>query len=705
MPLSDTVRVREQVDIKEVNVQKVTDRALINQSPFAVRSIDIRKEYSKGGDIGEVMNRSMGMRLRSDGNIGAPVNINLGGLQGKAVRLFRDGIPIELYGRAFSLGMIPVNMLERVDIYNGVMPISIAGDALGGGVNMITRNETESTFGATYELASFNTHRATANLLWQDKKQEWYVGGLGSFNYSDNSYDVHVPVINLETGVATYKDLPRFHDAIRSQYVEGFVGVKNKAWADDLRLTILQSNFYKELQHDARMDKVFGEPTSNNAHYGGMLHYKKRLFADKLSIHAFGTYSYFNTQFVDTARVRYAWDQSIVGTTPTPGEINLGNNQHLDYHMLSNRLQVSYALSDRHQVDFSQMSFWQRRIGSDPLGAISALENIDVLSVPANYKKSNMGLGLTSSWLDGKLESVLGLKYYRFTTQGYATDNFNLGWRAESSDDRFGHLAGLRWDVGAFRLKTSYEYATRLPDEIEIFGDAQTIKENMELKPERSHNLNLGTEYNYQQGKQSFTASAGLFYRRVRDIIFLQLDIPFNRYINYNQSKIAGFETEIIYKPFRFADIGGNVTYQDIRRVNVEAMFRMDEGARVPNQPFFFGNLWANISFEDVVRSGDRISLNWNAQYTHRFYLLSIPRSQEPGVWEKTPDFQSSMVIPNDGRLGQWGHNAGVYYHLASKQWTLAAESRNIGNTRLYDNFSVQRLGRSFHIKLIYQLF
>ena len=703
---SPQTHLRAKIDIQEVAVQSMTERRAITQSPFAVQSLDVRKEYSKGGDIGEVMNRASGIRLRSDGNLGAPVNINLGGLQGKAVRMFRDGVPMELYGRAFSLGMIPVNMLERVDIYNGVMPISLAGDALGGGINLISRKEKANTLGVTYELSSFNTHRATANAYWQDKQQRWYAGALGSFNYSDNDYRVNVPLIDLETGVQTYQDLPRFHDAIRSYYVESFVGLQNRIWADDLRLTVIRSNFYKELQHDAMMNKVYGEPVSKDDNYGAMVQYRKRLLNDRLNISALGTYSFFNTQFIDTATVRYGWGGEIIGRSPLPGEINLGNNQQLDYHMFSGRIQASYDLSDRHRLDFSEMFFRQRRLGSDPLGAISAIENIDVLAVPANYQKDNMGLGLTSTWLDGKLESILGVKYYRFKTQGYATDNFGLGWKAESQGDQFGHLVGLRWDLGVVSLKSSYEYATRLPDELEVFGDARLIKENMELQPEKSHNINLNGQYSLQRGEQSLTASAGLFYRRVRDIIFLQLDIPFSRYINYDQSRIMGFETEVNYKPFHFLDFGGNLTYQDIRLVNImEPMFRNMEGSRVPNQPFFFGNLWANASIPNVLHAGDRLAWNWNAQYTHRFYLLPIPKSQEPGLWEAVPDFQSSMVIPNDGRLGQWAHNTGIYYHFAGEQVTVSAECRNLGNARLYDNFSVQRPGRSFHIKLIYQLF
>lgn len=699
-------RTPSHIELEEVSVYSVTEVKKMEQSPFSVQAIDLSQSYHKGGDIGEVLVRASGIKLRSDGNVGAPVQINLGGLQGKAVRIFKDGIPIELFGHGFSLGTIPVNMLERVEIYNGVMPIYLASDALGGGVNLVSRKERETFAELSYEAGSFNTHRATANARWQSKNRKWYVGTSSSFNYSDNNYTVNVPFYAQETGATEYRDTKRFHDAVRSHYVETYFGLQNRSWTDDFRLNLINSGFFKEIQHDAEMNKVYGEPYSKESSYTSLLSYRKNFLNERLNVNALATYSFFDTRFIDTAKVRYGWGGDAIGQSASPGEINLGNNQQLDYHFFSSRLNASYKLSAQHVLDFSELYYQQNRKGSDPLGAITAVERIDVLTVPAVYRKNNIALGIRSTWLDKQMESIIALKHYHFSTMGYTTDNFGLGWRTSGSGDQVGYLGGLRWSSDRYMLKVSYEFANRLPDELEIFGDARLIKENMALQPEKSHNVNLNAQYTFGSADNQLKLTTNLFYRNVRDIIFLQLDIPFSRYINYDKAKVKGFELEANYILNQRFNFGTNLTYQDIRRVGIEeTMFKNLEGSRVPNVPFLFGNVWLSSYFDNILREKDRIEINWNGNYTHRFFLKAIPRSQEPGLFEHVTDLQTSLVIPRDGRLGQFTNNLGIYYHFAGSRLSCSGEVRNVGGARLYDNFNVQKPGRSFHLKLVYQFF
>lgn len=701
----DTIKDRT-VDLDEVTVKSITAKQIIDQSPFSVQAIDLRKDHHKTGDVSEFLNRASGVKLRSDGNLGSSVKINLGGLQGKAVRVFKDGIPIELFGHGFNLGTIPVNMLDRVEIYKGVMPLYLASDALGGGINMVTRTSRKNYAEVSYELGSFNTHRATANLLWLNKNNRWYAGSNASFNYSDNNYKVNVPFYDPHTSKQELKDARRFHDATSTYYTEVFAGIKNRHWVDDMRLTVINSQFNKEIQHDAEMNKVYGEAFSREKNYTGLLNYKKAWMDDRLQVSMLGSYSAFNTKFIDTTTARYGWDGHKIGQNLQPGEINSGNNQRLNYQFVSARLNVAYQLSEQHVLEFNELYYRQRRKGSDPLGAISVIELVDVLTVPAVYQKDNMALGLRSTWLNKSLESIAALKYYHFSTKGYTTDKYGFAWRSSASKQQLGYLAGLRWSNDHYLMKLSYEYASRLPDEYEIFGDAIMVKENLDLHPERSHNINLNGQYTVQKDNRNLTLSAGLFYRKVKDIIFLQLDIPFSRYINYERANVKGFEAEASYTPGKRFDFGANLTYQDIRRVDIkESIYKSLEGSRVPNVPYLFGNFWLNTHFSNVFSAGDNLSFNWSANYTHRFFLKAIPKNQEPSLFGKVKDFQTSLIIPRDGRLGQFSNNAGIYYHFSESRLTLSAECRNITNVRLYDNFNVQKPGRSFHVKLVYQIF
>ncbi|WP_089069773.1 TonB-dependent receptor plug domain-containing protein [Flavobacterium reichenbachii] len=689
--------------LSEVVVQNKTLKKQMEESPFSVQVIDLKKQYDKAGDVGDFLNRASGVKLRTNGNLGAAVQINLGGLQGKAVRFFKDGVPIELFGHGFSLGTIPVNMLDRVEVYKGVMPVYLASDALGGGVNMVTRTSNKNFAEVSYEIASFNTHRATANLYLQNKKN-FYGGFNGSLNYSDNDYKVNVPIQNSTN--EEFRDVKRFHDMTRSNYGEAFVGLKDKSWADDLRLTLIYSDFYKQIQNDAQMVSVYGQAFSKEQNYTGMVNYRKKFFDDKLKVSFLTNYSHFNTKFIDTATVRYNWAGDIIAENLQPGEIRSGNDQRLKYNFVSSRLNLEYALSDRNFLEFSELYYYQRRKGSDPLGAISVIEGVDVLTVPATYKKDNMALAWRSLWINSKLESIIAGKYYHYNTSGYTTDNYGFAWKSSKDDNQFGYLGGLKWAENNYLIKFSYEYATRLPDEFEIFGDARLIKENLDLDPEKSHNINLNGQYSILKENSSLTFAAGLFYRKVEDAIFLQYDIPFSRYINYEQTEVKGIEFETNYSPVKWISTGFNATYQDIRRVGIkEPIYSYLNDSRVPNIPFLFGNFWVNTYFKDLFKDGDNMNFTWNANYTHRFFLVSIPKSQEPSLFGPVKDFQTSLIVPQDGRTGQFTNDVGVYYHFSDQKITVSAECRNIGGVKLYDNFNVQRPGRSFHLKLVYNFF
>lgn len=699
--LNDTTEKLEEVIIRSQSIKQK-----LENSPFSVQVIDMKTQYDRSGDVGNLLNRAAGIKVRTNGNLGSETQINLGGLQGKAIRIFKDGIPVELFGHGFNIGTIPTNMLERVEVYKGAMPVYLASDALGGGINLVTRNPTSNLMEASYEIGSFNTHRVTANVFITGKNPSHYVGLNTAYNYSDNNYKVNTPFIASETGQKYYKEVKRFHDATKSYYGEVFTGIRGKKWADDIRFSFIFSDFYKEIQNDSEMGKVYGKPFNKEQNYAALVSYKKELLDKRLKINSTFNYSHFNTRLIDTATVRYDWDGKIILKDQVIGEINKGgSNQRLRYDLFSSRISATYEIKDNHFVELGELFYSQRRKGSDPLGAVSPVYNIDVLTIPATYQKNILALALRSLWLDKKVESIFAVKHYNSKTEGFTTDKFNFAWQSSKSNNLLGYLGGFKWNNDQFLTKLSYEYATRLPDEFEVFGDGVLIKENLDLNPEKSHNVNLNAQYVYGNKKNNGTVATNLFYRKVKDAIFLQPDIPYNRYINFHQVEIKGIEIEATYNINNQIDFGFNGTYQDIRRINEKAEFKIYEGSRVANIPFLFGNVFLNGHLNNILKTKDRLSLRWNLNYVHRFYLTDIPKSQEPSLFGEATEVSSELIIPNDGRLGQFSHDIGLYYQFSNKKIRTSLEMMNLGNVKLYDNFNVQKPGRSIHFKIIYNFF
>ncbi|VTP86645.1 TonB-dependent receptor plug domain-containing protein [Sphingobacterium daejeonense] len=63
---------------------------------------------------------------------------------GRSVGIFIDGIEISTYGSSFNLNNIPPAMIERIEVYKGVLPAHLTGDLLGGAINIVLKKGTST---------------------------------------------------------------------------------------------------------------------------------------------------------------------------------------------------------------------------------------------------------------------------------------------------------------------------------------------------------------------------------------------------------------------------------------------------------------------------------------------------------------------------------------------------------------------------------
>jgi hypothetical protein len=118
----------------------------LEDSAEAVRVVELGEAHVRSADLGEVLRRTEGVDVRGTGALGAPVLLSLNGLVGAQVRVFVDGVPLELSGLGEDLSRLPVGELERVELYKGVVPLRLGADALGGAIHLVTRERFQRGF-------------------------------------------------------------------------------------------------------------------------------------------------------------------------------------------------------------------------------------------------------------------------------------------------------------------------------------------------------------------------------------------------------------------------------------------------------------------------------------------------------------------------------------------------------------------------------
>lgn len=127
------------VDLNEVLVIQKSEKKEIETKGFAVNVIETKEVAQRNFQTNELLDRTVGIRVRQNGGLGSAVNYNLNGMSGNSVRVFIDGISISTYGESFSLNSIPPALIERIEVYKGVIPAHLADDALGELINVILK--------------------------------------------------------------------------------------------------------------------------------------------------------------------------------------------------------------------------------------------------------------------------------------------------------------------------------------------------------------------------------------------------------------------------------------------------------------------------------------------------------------------------------------------------------------------------------------
>ena len=93
----------------------------------------------------------------------------------------------------FSLDEIPIDIIERIEVYKGIIPARFGCDGLGGAVNIVSKEFSTDYLDASYELGSYAMHKASLFSRKNLPKHGVLVGAGGYFTYAENNYRFHVP--------------------------------------------------------------------------------------------------------------------------------------------------------------------------------------------------------------------------------------------------------------------------------------------------------------------------------------------------------------------------------------------------------------------------------------------------------------------------------------------------------------------------------
>lgn len=668
----------------------------LSEQPIQITSIDLNQFQSESVDIISVLDRSAGLRVRRTGGLGSDANIQLNGFTGRAVRLYYDGIPMELLGGGIQINNLPVNAISRIDVYKGVMPVDVGTDALAGGINVVPKLVETDFLDASYQVGSFKTHIGTLSAT-KVLGNNWFASFSGFYNFSDNDYENNVRNLIVETLTEEDIRVRRFHNQHQSSMANLQVGTSGKSWADQFIYSFNYNQRYDEIQHGVRLgNRPIGEVERRRSVLVQSLRYKKCLAKDRLKVDYFGNFAFLHNDVDDSTTNLYNWRGEIhpfitqgggneIAGRPTRRE---GNDR-----ASTQRLTFSYEFNPNHSLTLSSFYAWQKVIGEDPLGLRITDENIDPNTVPSYLNRSITGLSYKAKWFNKKLETITFGKFYYFDNQAIQITqvggDFVFDTRVDGNDQGFGIGAKYSFTDDIF-LRASYERALRIPDGSEVFGDFITIGANFGLRPEQSNNINIGGYFKHKfDAFRYISLDASYFIRDQRDLIRLEPGRNENdlaKFINEDEVEGQGIELTLSGAPIRGLNIVANFTHQDIVTAGeVNATNTNLIGSAIPNIPILFYNVSARY----------RIETPWNAD--HQFTISSFFNY----VDEFDVILQGSQRNPDNVIPTQQTIDLGLTYEI-ERRYSLSFQVNNLTNNEVFDNFRVPRPGINYSLKIRY---
>ena len=676
-------------DVTEIVVEDLPEAERLRHSAEAVTVIETDTAKRGSSDLGEVLSRSQGVSVRRGGGLGSSTWLSLNGLSGDQVRVFLDGVPLALAGFPANVGLanVPVNLVDRIDIYRGVVPIRFGADALGGAINLASPTPRKGLHGsASYQGGSFETHRLTASLQARLAPSGLFTRASGFFDTTANDYPINVEVAD-DQGQLHEAKVHRFHDGYRAYGGKLDLGVVDVDWADHLLVHGFATRSRKDIQHNIVMTVPYGEVETAELSAGGSLDYR-RVFNNHVELDLVGGYTWAQTQFQDLGECVYDWFGQCILDRPQPGEIGVGPiDQVIAEHTGFGRFNLHWQPAAAHGLGASLAPTYVTRGGDDR--TVDDPELRDPLSFRRELLTIVTGLAYTLDVFEERLENVAFAKSY--VQLARSEENLPGGDPIERNRDtaRFGVGDGLRYRFAPWIwAKLSYEWATRLPRPDEIFGDGMRVVANLELAPETSHNTNLGLTIDARDTRAgSWRLDINGFWREAEKLIVLLGNDQVFSYQNVFGARSLGVEGGVGWtSPGDYFALDLNGTYQDFRNVADKGAFADFAGDRIPNRPYLFANGSARTQLSSLASSRDELSLTWTTRYVHEFFR----------GWESVGLTAYKQVVP-----AQLLHAIVLTYLVRGEHLDLSftGEVQNLTNQRAFDYFGVQRPGRAVHFK------
>ena len=681
-------QVRSDVSLKEqaeeISGVTVSGKSIAHQKKeqsMPVTVIDMSNLRGTVSSVQDILLKTVGITLRSSGGVGSSSRISVRGLEGKRIGFFIDELPLGEQTDYIDINDIPIDMIDRIEIYKGVVPARFGGSSLGGAINIVIREYPDKYADLSYGYESYNTHKAQG-VFKRNLKQRGLVFGIGGgYTSSDNNYSFDSP---FQEGLR----ITRNHDKYRKLIIGGSFKAK-KWWFDEVELEPVFVKTYKEIQgieYDIR------EAHSQSLMTGLSNKLEKDNFlTEGLNLDMFNGLVLTKMNFIDKATRRYEWDGS---SYPTPsrygGEAGYNYPSDSDDKKLTfiNKTNLEYILTERHSLNINSVFSMANGTPKDDLKTLSLGKQVNFDSQMRSWIS---GLTYDFRTLNDVFLNSLTVRHYMYTMHTQMAPLFVPGkYDVDVNKSDFGVNNAMRYRfLPSLMGKLSAGYEVRIPSETELLGDGIAVIPSPDLLPERNLSANLGLLFDLT-GKHPTNAQIEMnfFYMYLQDMIRYTAGLIGAQYQNFGEMRTLGVEFEAKADVLPSLYLYGNTTYQDLRDTRAyepeSTVPNPTKNKRMPNIPYLMANAGLEFHRENLFGgTGQNTRLFADVAFVEEYYY----------------DFEMTQLqkrrIPRSTTI-----DIGFEHSFLNNKVFLSGKVRNITNEKTLSEFNRPLMGINGGVKL-----
>lgn len=547
--------VDEQVTVTATQVDTALSRTPDSTTVLSAQEISTRQQFT----MSQALRAVPGITVQQSGGPGTVTSLFLRGAESDQTLVLVDGIRANAFGGGIDLSQVPLADVERIEVVRGPQSAIYGGDAIGGVVQVITKQGGAPRGQASFEFGSREMMRATASTVGEAGAFRWHLGGD---YYEDEGF----------TGLASNGETVSNDDAEIGQ------GTVTAGWRHAASGGDLQGTF-------RYVDTERGTPGPYGSDPAGRFFGVDRT-SRNLTTRTTGGLRWLQPWFGPASRVRQrvefdAADYDLTYLTPSsPPPFDRSEGKTTRQHL---RVQTDASLSS--DLGLTGGLEWLGEQG----GSTYIVSGTG--SVPTDVDRSVLGIFGEARWSPLARFSVsAGVRAERIHRDALTGDPFAFTPRPDFPAETISSVnpkiaatwlaAGSPGAGAATRVHGAIGTGIRPPDAFEI-----AFTDNSGLKPERSRSADVGVEQTFADGRILVDATA--FFNRFDDLI-VSVGSSFSgssrwRTDNISNARARGVELTGAWRPIRAFDLKATYTFTDTE------ILAVDNSAQAP-PPYSVGD-------------------------------------------------------------------------------------------------------------------